>query len=504
MARLAWVMGALCTLALGCGSAGSKTPPVEDPGGGGGEGGGGGGAVVAPPIVNGDLTFYGAAQGLTADIRDVSADEGGNVYVAGSEALFVKKAGTTDFVRVDGDKAGLTKSCWPESEIANPGPPGAPTVCPIISVAGASAGRAFVGFKGVGSDDDYDAPWALDSGGMDLVTFDGTAVKRERHVLVASPPKTVCEHWDNSSYPATPWNTVCAETWSDSTWMAGRKKMRQIQRLVVNHDRSRPLSYGDVYVGATHGTIGVLVANPKDRGWPDLIKGAAGWDETHGVWEHHHPDPPSTDGGQLAGEGWALALDPLTNVPWYANQVRMARFSGYGESPAPDWRNYWGPQDPPEPGLMALWYPALPADRSIADMVSSMSFCDDGTLWVASSTNGLARVTIDRAAWGKRSERPWAELVSISYVNLPSGLGSSALAVACDPTDDSVWVGFGWGGFGRYKGGQWWIVPNDAPKLAHNPVRSIQIDRWSSPRVVWFAHTSSRLGPGGVTACAGP
>jgi hypothetical protein len=35
-------------------------------------------------------------------------------------------------------------------------------------------------------------------------------------------------------------------------------------------------------------------------------------------------------------------------------------------------------------------------------------------------------------------------------------------------------------------------------------VRNIQIDRWTSPRIVYFAHVASALGPGGVTAYAGP
>jgi hypothetical protein len=321
---------------------------------------------------------------------------------------------------------------------------------------------------------------------MDVVTLSGTTVSRQRHVLVASPPGVVCEHWANP-----PANTTCNENWIGSTWVDGRMKMRQIQRIAVNHDTSRPLSYGDAYVGSTHGSLAIFVAHPEDRHWPDLTKGDPRWDDTKYVWEHHHPDAPSTDGRFLSGESWAVAVDPATNVPWYANQFRISAMPAYASIRAPDWRNYWGPQDPAGPGYLAIWHPELPQDPNVADNVSSLSFCGDGTLWIASSTNGLAR----RAQDG-----------TIATVSLPANHGNSALAVACDPSDGSVWVGFGWGGFGRYKNGAWWTYDgHGAPPFAvQNPVRSIQIDRWSDPRVVWFAHTDSRFGPGGVTAYRGP
>jgi hypothetical protein len=282
MARLEWVAGALLALAVACGGGGGgggdTGPDTGGDGGGGGDTGGdtggdgggdkGGGVVPDPPLVSGAFSFFGAAQGLSPDVRDVSADEGGNVYVAAWDALYVKARGASAFTRVDSAAAGLSTTCWPASEIANPSPPSAPGVCPIISVAGAAPGTAVVGYKGVGTDYDYDAPWALDSGGMDVVRLQGGAVTRARRVLVASPPQTVCEHWADA-----PRNSVCAENWSDSTWMAGRKKMRQIQRIVVNHDASRPLSYGDVYMGGTHGSLGILVANPAARGWVDKTAG---------------------------------------------------------------------------------------------------------------------------------------------------------------------------------------------------------------------------------------
>ncbi len=93
-------------------------------------------------------------------------------------------------------------------------------------------------------------------------------------------------------------------------------------------------------------------------------------------------------------------------------------------------------------------------------------------------------------------------------VPFPPNRGDAASAIACDPRDGSAWVGFAWGGFGRIRGDQWdarYWVPANAPAFSSNPVKSIQIDRWSTPRVVYLAHgPSARFGPGGVTVYGGP
>jgi hypothetical protein len=159
----------------------------------------------------------------------------------------------------------------------------------------------------------------------------------------------------------------------------------------------------------------------------------------------------------------------------------------------------WPPWVPDEVGsFIDVWpdpHPANPTDYDAADprwmdAVSSLSFCDDGTLWIASTLHGLARL---------------ARGGGMAYVSLPSGLGNSASAVACDPSDGSVWVGFGWGGFGRWNGSSWWTIAAESPPFfaAQAPVRSIQIDRWASPRIVYVAQAASHLGPGGLTVYSG-
>jgi hypothetical protein len=423
-------------------------------------------------------------------VSDVSADEGGNVYVASGAAVFAKRHDDRDFHRFDATTSGLTQNCWDPSQINNPKPAGPPQLCPVISIAGAATGHAVVGYRGVGIDNDYDAPWTLDSGGADLVSFDGTTLTRDRHVRIASPPGVICEHWANP-----PTNTDCAETWSDSTWMGGRKKSRQVLRIVVNHDRSRSRSYGDVFFGSTHGVITILVAHPDARGWIDYTKGDPAWADTSGIWEHEHPAFTDPQGRFLTGESQALALDPIHNVPWFANEVRTASLPDYATTSHPTWNGWWGLMAPPgggtTGGFLTFWGSA--SDTSYWDAVSGLSFCDDGTMWVASLGRGLKH--------GRDG--------SFSQVDLPVDW-NAASAIACDPSDRSVWVGFAGGGFGRWKDGAWLpasassTLPPGAPAWAGNPVRSIQIDRWSTPRVVYLAHVKTAKQPGGVTVYSGP
>ncbi len=482
MKTLAWVMGALCALALGCGNGKATSsdpvgpvepppppPPISPP-------------KVDPPVVSGDFAYYGTAQGLSRDVWDVSADEAGNVYVAAGDAFFAKRRGDTDFKRFDPATAGVTKNC----------DAGKTTVCPLVSVAGGAPGVAYVGLKGIGTDGDTDPDWELDSGGLDVLAFDGTNVTRTRHVEVAGVPHQMCE--DHSAPP-------CAI--GDIVYEKGRRKVRQVLRMAVNHDASK-VQYGDVWIAGTHGTFSLLVANPDKRGWVDLTKDFPGTEDRRYVWEHDHPaiSAMATINGVkrdafLTGESTAITIDPTSGDPWASNEVRTATKRGYGASASGWWVDMW----PGQWGVtsaerhMDIWpdpvstpgYDAM--DPAWLDAVSSLSFCGDGTLWIASSLHGLARRGVDG---------------TISFVSLPSGTGNNASAIACDPSNGSVWVGFGWGGFGRYDG-SWWIAPQvpGVPFASQGPVRSIQIDRWASPRIVYLAHAGSAKAAGGVTVYSG-
>lgn len=477
MTMLRWGFAGACAAAtlLACGDGGDPPSPLTQRAGP---------STATPTLSKGGFTFYGAAEGMAPDVWDVSADEAGNVYVAAGDALLAKRRADPGFRRFTPAAVGITRNCDAAGTQA----------CPVVSVGGGAPGVAVVGLQGHGTDGDSDPDWWLDSGGADVLAFDGEKLSRKRHVQVSGLPQQFC--MDHSPGPCSI---------GDATWEKGRRKVRQVLRIAVNH-RAGTLQYGDVWMAGTHGAFSLLVASPERRGWVDGTPRFPGTADRQFVWEHDHPAMTvwATIGGtkQLAytaGTSSALAIDPTTGDPWAANETRLAAKRGAG-SMADGWNApMWPPWSITEmDSHLDVWpdpRPANPADYDATDprwmdAVSSLSFCDDGTLWIASSVHGLAR----RAPDG-----------SISYLSLPGGKGNSASAVACDPSDGSVWVGFGWGGFGRWDG-RWWTVDDVSPPAfaAQSPVRAIQIDRWASPRVVWIAHAASRFGPGGVTSYGGP
>ncbi|MFN7134198.1 MAG: hypothetical protein ACK4N5_19115, partial [Myxococcales bacterium] len=57
------------------------------------------GVPPVPPVTWGDWTHYNADNLAPQDVRDVSGDESGNVWVAGWDALYVLRDGQTMFER---------------------------------------------------------------------------------------------------------------------------------------------------------------------------------------------------------------------------------------------------------------------------------------------------------------------------------------------------------------------------------------------------------------------
>jgi hypothetical protein len=452
-----------------------------------GPGPGPGPAPAPHPIVVGSWAYYGTALGLSDDPRDVSADEGGNVYVAGGDAIYAKVRTAETFLRFDADNAGLTKNCNDAADIANWVPAKPFYQCNIISVGGGAPGVATIGFEGFGAEADQGTPWAQATGGADVVAFDAAQGKltRTRHVFIASPPHVVCN---------APGGETTAGTCSDPNnywWVNGRRLFRKVMRIVVNHDRSSP-EYGDVWMGGGHATFAVLLANAAQRGWRDLTDGfGPDWTDAKDVWEHLHPAITDSMGIARLGAGYALSIDPRDGTVWGSNGIRTTWVTGYGPNlSATDWwmgtfydlwtdsgDNWYGPTN---------------------DQVRSVSHCADGTLWVGSATHGLARIATDG---------------TVSYLDLPdpATLADSVTAVACDPADSSLWIGLGSGGVMRLSNGAFQRVDTaGAPAFANQPVASIQIDRWSTPRTVYVAFAATRdatqavLSSGGVGAYTGP
>lgn len=468
--------------------------------------------VTIHPAKSGDWTFYGPGMGLSQDPEDVSADEGGNVYVAGGDALYVKRGPDESFLRFDASNAGLTQNCNDQAEytVATPSKPF--YMCRIISVAGAAPGKAVLGFDMLDIQE-FDghtwAEWPMKAGGADVVAFDPAAgtLTRERHVRTASPPHTICA-WTSPAPGFYGRVTSCADP-TNYWWVDGRRVFGRIVRIVVNHNKG-PL-YGDVWMGALHGTFSALLANAEARGLVDRSAGwGPEWADAKDVWEHDHPVVSGPLPGQsfVNGEGWALSIAP-DGTPWGSNEYRTTYIGGY-----PDLTILNNPNSPTQdsdfwmgmaPNYLDLWpdpmvpNPADPTGQTMtmdyltaqADHVRSMSHCPDGTLWIGSMTHGLVR----RAPDG-----------TLSYLSLPDpALQDSVSAVACDPSDGSVWLGLGQaGGVMRYRNGGFERLDTTAlPAFASHPPQSIQIDRWSTPRVVYFAFLPYHDGSGAITSAGG-
>jgi hypothetical protein len=257
----------------------------------------------------------------------------------------------------------------------------------MVSVAGAAPGTAIVGLKGLGTDGDSDPDWWLDSGGADVLAFDGVRLTRRRHLHVAGPQRQFC-----MAHSPPPCSI------GDATWEKGRRKVRQVLRIAVDH-RAGVVQYGDVWMAGSHGSFSLLVASPERRGWVDLTASQPGTEERKYVWEHDHPAMTewATIGGVkqlafLAGTSTALAIDPTTGDPWAANETRLASKRGAG-SRADGWNaEMWPPWAQDAGGseigsYLDVWPDPRPASRMDFDAVdprwldevSSLSFCDDGT-----------------------------------------------------------------------------------------------------------------------------
>ncbi|GEJ59401.1 hypothetical protein AMYX_41420 [Anaeromyxobacter diazotrophicus] len=488
------------------------------------------GVTLAPPVTLDGWTFYGAQQGLPAETYDVSADEGGNVYVAGGDAVYAKAPAAAlapakdTFARFDAAAAGLTQNCFQgldpftatEADLdrtAHPQPPGAPALCRIVSVGGAAAGKAIAGFWAYGTDGDLNAEWAKDSGGLDVLAFDAAAGKltRTRHVYVATAPGVICGAFEQTSTPSA---TPTCQPW-DEFMLYGRRKLHRVYRIAVNHHPGTP-QYGDVWMGGTHVTLSAFFNDQAEaRGWygngyirscpsahgadPAVCPKFA--DPVTGAWnvfEHEHPAFNGTTypdgvvkGPAQTGETWAIALAP-SGQPWAHNGLRLGGMRGdtsnLGIGVAMDWNlvfDLW-PDDPKaDPTVLTQ-----PAD----DDVQAMAFCPDGALWVGSRTHGLARVSTSDG--------------SLAAYGLPGG-GQNVWALACDRRDQ-LWISTDWGEIVRYDthAGAWSLplaAKAGVPELAHHVAWSIQVDDWSQPNpVVYFAMRSLHGAPGGVVAYAGP
>jgi hypothetical protein len=326
--------------------------------------------------------FYGPESGLPGTVYGVSADEGGNLWVAGGDqGLFLLVQGEAQFRRFTAAE-GLTPFV-DENGIRTQ---------KVISVLGAAAGSAWVGYAGVhGGAEMSDPPHLVKSGDADHVVFNGAGL--------------AVTHFDISTPPG-----------ADPHYPAGRDLIRDVLRIV------RDPASGDVWFGGNHG-IGL-------------------WQPSKGaLQEHEHADingylgkdctssaPQNCRYTLMSGDYYGVGLMPNGDVV-YGGGHRVARKS-YGGN-----RQFWSPVVKLDVWPDAQPYDGYP-DQRTDDFVQDLAVASDGTVWVGSIPNGLAFINPQGA---------------VGYVT--AGLiDRKVTALEVDPLDGSIWVGHIWGGVARLGG----------------------------------------------------
>ncbi|MGC4122269.1 MAG: hypothetical protein QM765_48340 [Myxococcales bacterium] len=395
-------------------------------------------ATIVQPTLQG-WTFFGTGNGGPGQVFGATVDEGGNLWVAGGQSgLFVMKSGTTRYQHF-----GLAEGLHPWGE-PYPGSKQGPVTSydlNVISVAGGPAGTAFVGYEGsdppgaVGCEDNWDGPNPdpniYKSGDADRVslTASGIAVS---HYDISSPPDFV---------PAEP---------------AGREKLCKVYR--IRYDKKT----NGVWFGANHGYA-----------WGNATSTQ--------VWEHAHPIlngykyEDSTTEVALTGGYYGLTVDS-TGTAWIGGIHRsMSCFAGVGGL------NFFDCEDQgtDKQARFSLdwWKDPLPSDsrpsQRTDDYVSGMAMGLDGSLWISSSTNGLAHRKTDG---------------TVEFFKTPAQVSS----VAVDPLDGSVWVGGRTGGLTRIQAGvftDWSVVG-----LPGGEIPDIQVDRSGAQRRIVVSFKRGTVG----------
>ena len=485
--------------AVDSGSAADAGAPDAGPDGGPTDGGTDAGVIIVPPILGAGWTFYGTADGMPPNnVMGVTADEDGNVYVAGGDAgLFVQRGGRGSF-RQYGIADGLHPYGYlmgdmakfkgvPDGSPSDPNPTLAAT--PVISVAGGKGGTVFVGYQGKPRCEDAWAgdQWSQPSAWGDPAVYkSGDADK----VTLAGDALSVV-HYDIFSGPGV----VAAEP-------VGREKLCSIWRIVYQHGTNY------LWFGGNHG----FALGKADFAGNPTCNGQLG---CAGVLEHVHPAFNDSAGNFVTEDYWGIAIDPLSqgglHDVWFGGMARTTRFR-FGETggsyfDAEARTEAWTKNNINAPANAAfkaayqnrldVWsdgvgeYDAAgnptfptPAQWSAGlDLVSGIAADPaDNSVYIASFGRGIRHLDHDGNFVGDLT----AENKTLFANNVS--------AIALD-TDGSLWVGYKYeGGISRiHKGG---VVEHYAnvlgPQLEKSPVVDIQISP-TSPRKVFFAFQSGAV-----------
>src|ERR1700730_1580783 len=401
-----------------------------------------------------------AADGLPSDsVIGASADDDGNVWVAGgSVGVFVQRGGSGRFQQFTIADGLHPYGYLPGGSPADSSPSLAAT--PAISIAGGPGSSAYVGYGGKEfCEDEWDRygeehskadPSVYKSGDADRLVLSGSGIN--------------VAHYDIFSGVGVVPNEK-----------PGREKLCSVYRIVWQRGSKYrvddPNDHGFVWFGANHG---FALGFADYAGSPNC----GGQLACSGNLEHVHPGVGDTHGWLITGDYYGIAIDTVPHVDktgntffdvWFGGIARTTRFR-FGESlgdfyaAQPRTEMYSSSKDTAAniendlPAQAAFWnrmdiWPDPVGERRnpakgdwlsqepdklnpshwVWDNVTGIAVMKNGDAWIGSFTNGLRLVDHD------------GHFRADATAVLPS---KSIGALAKDPTDDSVWIGYRDAGYG--------------------------------------------------------
>ncbi|NBD07747.1 hypothetical protein GTY96_02030 [Corallococcus sp. c25j21] len=439
-------------------------------------------------------TFYNQQRGAPRYVYGITADQGGNVWVAGGEeGLFLLKKGDTTFQRFTMSE-GLRPFGRMRDGVGGP-PPGMPYL-KVISVAGGRDGTVFVGYAGKPPqpgkptcEDEWDQAENAHREPDASVYKSGDADK----VTLKANGTLEVVHYDIHTGPTK----VAAE-------MRGREKLCTIYRIA--YDPVKEV----VWFGGNHG---FAMGNAKfdgnvpsycwdPRPWNTQQSPQFKWEfQCAGLYEHVHPAITGAGGELLSDRYYGIAITENHDV-FFGGQIRSTRFY-YGSNGD----NYWSGQSQTEDAAyegnrIDIWpdqvanYPT--AAQRVDDNVSGMALASNGGVWASSFYYGLARLSAN----GTVETRVMQDLVNYTPAKGGNAAMAPTSAVATDPRDGSLWVGANWwGGITRLKDGATVKYSGDVfgnTLTSVSSVSDIQFDRSGSRRRVLVSFEGTKNAKTGV------
>ena len=420
------------------------------------------GGFVPPPAIPFPTapgwSFLGPQHGGPHDVYQVSADQGGNLWLAGgADGLFLLRQGSTKFERFT-----MADGLRPYGYLPDGSDPVGPKFLKVIAVTGGPAGTVYVGYEGLpGCEDAWDKPanrpgpngpglaYVYKSGDADRVTLDASGKVKVVHYDIFSGPNLVRNEMD------------------------GREKLCSVFRITYDSQG------GNLWFGGNHG---FAWGDPNYAGNPTCN----GDRSCSGLAEHSHPAFNGCTNDTNCGP-WAwitedyrgISVDPSGDV-WFGGAARTTRFhwSAFGGPPAGRFFAAASLTDDagsgtscPQnafpcyvknridvwPDLMGESTTSAPyPGQRIDDLVFGMAAMPDGSgVWVGSGYLGLRRLAPDGSLLSDESGRVASSYQFTQTFKDPgTGAISSASypaayvgALALDSSDGTVWVG------NRYAGG---------------------------------------------------